>query len=78
VQPLQGLHSAALADLVARSRGLSGLASYTPQAYEPVWSISYKLFGTAHYADEILALNPQIRHPLLCPPGQPLRIVRRD
>lgn len=75
---LQQLHSAALADLQARSRGLTGLASYTPTGWEPAIYISYKLFGSADYADEILALNPQVRHPLLCPPGQPLRIVRRD
>ena len=75
---VQALHSAALADLQARSRKLVRLASYTPQGWEPVWLVSYKLFGTADYADEIMAMNPHIRHPLLCPPGQPLRIVRHD
>jgi prophage DNA circulation protein len=75
---VQALHSAALADLQARSRNLVSLASYTPQAWEPAIYISYKLFGTADYADEIMAMNPQVRHPLLCPPGQPLRIVRHD
>lgn len=75
---MQALHSAALADLQARSRGLVSLSSYTPQGWEPVWLISYKLFGTADYADEIMAMNPQLRHPLLAPPGKPLRIVRHD
>lgn len=75
---LQALHSAALADLQARSRKLVRLTSYTPQGWEPAITISYKLFGTADYADEIMAMNPQIRHPLLCPPGKPLRIVRHD
>ena len=75
---VQALHTAALADLQARSRNLAGLGSYTPQAWESVWAISYKLFGTADYADEIMAMNPQLRHPLLCPPGQLLRVVRHD
>ena len=75
---LQALHTAALADLQARSRELVRLTSYTPQGWEPVWVVSYKLFGSADYADEILAMNPHIRHPLLCPPGKPLRIVRHD
>ncbi len=75
---VQALHSAALGDLQARSRKLVSLASYTPAGWEPVWLISYKLFGTADYADEIMAMNPQVRHPLLCPPGRPLRIVRHD
>lgn len=73
-----GLHTAALADLQARSRDLVRLTSYTPQSWQPVWYISYQLHGTAAYADEILAMNPHIRHPLLVPPGRPLRIVRHD
>ena len=75
---MQALHTAALRDLQARGRNLVRLASYTPQGWEPVWLISYKLFGTSDYADEIMAMNPQVRHPLLCPPGKPLRIVRHD
>ena len=72
------MHSAALGDLQARSQGLVRLTTYTPQGWEPVWLISYKLFGTADYADEILAMNPHIRHPLLVPPGRALRIARHD
>lgn len=75
---MQALHTAALADLQARSRDLVRLTSYTPQGWEPVWYISYKVFGTAAYADEILAMNPHIEHPLLVPPGKPLRLVRHD
>ena len=75
---VQALHTAALADLQARSRDLVRLTSYTPAGWEPVWFISYKLFGTADYADEIMAMNTHIRHPLLVPPGKPLRIVRHD
>lgn len=75
---MQALHTAALADLQVRSRDLVRLTSYTPQGWEPVWYISYKVFGTAAYADEILAMNPHIEHPLLVPPGKPLRLVRHD
>lgn len=75
---MQALHTAALADLQARSRNLTRLTIYTPQAWESVWLISYKIFGTAAYADEILVMNPHIEHPLLAPPGKPLRLVRHD
>ena len=75
---VQALHTAALSDLQARSRNLAALTSYTPAAFESIWAISYRLFGTADYADEIMAMNPAVRHPLLCPPGKPLRIVRHD
>lgn len=73
-----GLQTAALRDLQARSRDLVRLTTHTPQAWTPVWQISFELFGTAAYADEILAMNPHIRNPLLVPPGRPLRIVRHD
>lgn len=75
---MQALHSAALGDLQARSRDLVRLTTYTPQGWEPVHVISFKLFGTADYADEIMAMNPHIRHPLLAPPGRELRIARHD
>jgi prophage DNA circulation protein len=72
------LHMAALKDLQARTRNLVRMTTYTPQAWQPVWWISYRLYGTATYADEILGLNPHIRHPLLVPPGVPLRVMRHD
>lgn len=72
------MHTAALKDLQARTRDLVRLTTYTPTAWQPVWYISYYLFGTAAYADEILGLNPHIKHPLLVPPGVPLRVVRRN
>lgn len=71
------MHTAALADLHERSRDLVRLTTYTPDSWQPVWAISYRLFGTAAYADEILAMNPHIEHPLLVPPGQPLRVMAR-
>ncbi len=75
---LMALDTAALVDLQSRSRDLVRLTTYTPQGWQPVWFVSYRLFGTTAYADEILAMNPHIRHPMLVPPGRPLRIVRHD
>lgn len=75
---MQRMHAAALGDLAARSRDLVRLTTYTPETWQPVWYVSYKLYGTAAYADEIQAMNPHIRHPMLVPPGRPLRIVRHD
>jgi prophage DNA circulation protein len=54
------------------------LTTYTPESWQPVWYVSYRLFGTIAWADEIMAMNPHIRHPLLVPPGKALRIVRHE
>ena len=62
--------------LARTSRDLVRLTTYTPQSWEPAIAISYRLFGTTDYADEIVAMNPHIRHPLLVPPGTPLRILK--
>jgi prophage DNA circulation protein len=75
---MAGLMTAALADLQVRSRDLGRMTSYTPDGWMPVWLVSYKLFGTADFADEILTMNPHITHPLLVPPGKALRIMRHD
>lgn len=73
-----GLMGAALTDLQARSRDLARLTTYTPQATLSIWTISHRLYGTAEWADEIWAMNPHIEHPMLVPPGRPLRVVRHD
>ena len=73
---LRAAHAGALADLQARSADLARLTSYTPQTWQPVWFISYQLYGTVRYADEIMAMNPHIRHPLLVQPGRALRVVK--
>ncbi|MDR3370721.1 DNA circularization N-terminal domain-containing protein [Rhodoferax sp.] len=72
------LLTAGLRDIQERSRDMTRLQSFTPQAWMPVWYVSYRLFGTAAYADEILAMNPHITHPLLVPPGKALRVMRHD
>lgn len=73
-----GLLTAGLRDIQARSRNMARMESFTPEAWMPVWAVSYRIFGTAAYADEILAMNPHITHPLLVPPGKALRIMRHD
>ena len=75
---MAGLQRAALGSLQDRSRDLVRLSSYAPGAFQPVWYVSYSLYGTAAYADEIMALNPHIVHPMLVPPGKPLRVARHD
>jgi prophage DNA circulation protein len=68
--------SACLADLQSRGFDATRMMSWTPQRWMPVWSVSHELYGTAKYADEVLALNPHIQHPLLVPPGRPLKVLR--
>lgn len=70
--------SACLEDIRSRSQDLARLTTYTPTGWTPVWLVSYRLFGTVAYADEIMAMNPHIVHPLLVPPGKPLRVMRHD
>lgn len=77
-EAIAAMHTAALADLQARSRDLVRLSTYTPGVWEPALVISHRLFGTAEWADEILAMNPHIEHPLLAPPGRELRIIRHE
>jgi prophage DNA circulation protein len=74
---MQGLLAGFLADVQVRSRQALRTTRYTPQGWEPVWLVSYKLYGTSQYADEILRLNAQITHPLLCPPGQAIVVIQR-
>lgn len=73
---LLALLTAGLRDIQERSREMARLQSFTPEAWMPVWAVSYRLFGTAAYADEILTMNPHITHPLLVPPGKALRVMR--
>jgi prophage DNA circulation protein len=73
-----GLLTAGLRDVQGRSKDMARQDSFTPTAWMPVWAVSYRLFGTAAYADEILAMNPHIEHPLLVPPGKALRIMRHN
>jgi prophage DNA circulation protein len=78
IDALRRAHTASLADLQARSFDLARLTSYTPQTWQPAIYISWRVYGTPGYADEIMAMNPQIANPLLCAPGVALRLVRHD
>ena len=75
---LRSAHTVSLADLQARSVDLSRMTRYTPQSWQPVVYISHRVYGTAAYADEIMAMNPHIRNPLLCAPGIALKLIRHD
>jgi prophage DNA circulation protein len=68
--------TAGLHDMTARGQQRSRLSAYTPQVCMSVWQLSYVLYGTAEWADEILANNPHIVHPLLVPAGKPVRVVQ--
>jgi prophage DNA circulation protein len=68
--------TASLAEMRSRAGGGSRIDTYTPNGWEPVWQISYRLYGTADFAEEILAMNPHITNPLLVPPGRALTVVR--
>jgi len=70
------LLSAALADLQTRSVNATRLMTWTPQRWMPIWVVSYELYGTTQYADEVMQLNPHITHPLLVPPGRALKVLR--
>lgn len=70
--------TACLADLMQRGANRARLSAYVPQVCMSIWQLSYLLYGTADWADELLANNPHIRHPLLVPAGLPVRVVRHD
>ena len=65
------------ADLQRRGRDQSRVTQWTPRAWMSIWAISYELYGTAKWADEIWEMNAAaIENPLLVPPGKPLRVAR--
>lgn len=72
------LLGASLNDLLSRSRDLARLTTYTPTHTTSIWLVSYELYGTTEWADEIWSMNPGIEHPMLVPPGRELRVVRHD
>lgn len=70
--------TASLADMMGRSANRARLSAYVPQVCMSIWQLSYLLYGTADWADEIKANNPHIVHPLIVPAGLPVRVVRHD
>jgi prophage DNA circulation protein len=82
-QPGANWHDAVLqmlttaqADMMARGADRARLSAYTPRVCMSIWQLSYLLYGTADWADEIMAMNPHIVHPLLVPAGKALRVVQ--
>lgn len=74
---LQELMTAGLADLQTRGRDQARLTTFTPGKTYTIWSLSFELYGTARWADELMEMNPTvIVHPLLVPAGKPLRVVK--
>lgn len=51
---------------------------YTPKAPQPLIYISYLLYGTIAYADELKANNPHITNPLLAPAGVEMVVINHD
>ena len=72
------LLSAGLGDLQARGRDQVRLTTYTPQVWMSIWQVSYLIYGTVRWADEVMTMNPHIEHPMLVPPGQTLRVVMHE
>ena len=72
------LMTAGLEDLQTRGRDQARLSSFTPGSTTNIWSLSYDLYGTADWADELMEMNPHITHPMLVPAGKPLKVVRHD
>lgn len=75
---VMALMSAGLGDLQARGRDQVRLSTYTPEVWMSVWQLSYMVYGTSRWVDEILRMNPHIEHPMLVPPGKLLRLVMHD
>lgn len=82
-QPVSNWHDAMVAmmtacigDLVRRGANRARLSAYVPQVCMSIWQLSYLLYGTADWADEIMSNNPHIQHPLLVPAGLPVRVVQ--
>jgi len=82
-QPGANWHDAVLqmlttaqADMIARGADRARLSAYTPRVCMSIWQLSYLLYGTADWADEIMTMNPHIVHPLLVPAGKAVRVVQ--
>src|SRR5699024_510226 len=64
-------------DVTERGAKLPRLGTATLAATIPALVASYRIYGTADYADEIVSRN-NIRHPGRVPGGVELEIVRHD
>lgn len=74
---LDDLRAALADDVMERGAKLPRLGTTRLPATMPALVASYRLYGTAEYADEIVSRN-NIRHPGRVPGGVALEIVRHD
>ncbi|TCS35801.1 prophage DNA circulation protein [Paucimonas lemoignei] len=76
---LHALRSAMVRDITARGADLAQVSSVTLPASMPAQALSYRLYGSGNYADEIIARNQAaatIMHPLFVPGGTALGVRR--
>gem|GEM_PF-3795313 len=77
---LHDLRSAMVRDITARGADLARLSKITLPGSVPALVLSYKLYGSGAYAEELIGSNQAaatVMHPLFMPGGSPLE-VRRD
>jgi prophage DNA circulation protein len=72
---LRQMHAAMLADLTERSQSYGRLSTYVPSDVQSLTYISYRLYGTTDYDEELWRNNPHVKHPLLVPAGQELMVI---
>jgi prophage DNA circulation protein len=72
---LQKLRSAVHKDLTARGNAYASLTTVSHNATLSALVISYRHFGTATRATEILARNPNLEHPAMIPGGTELEVL---
>ena len=75
---LLAAHRAGLSHVQAQSIDLARLITFTPTTEESIWSISYQMYGTPEFADEVQAMNSHIINPLLVPAGVSLRLIDHE
>jgi prophage DNA circulation protein len=72
---LQGLRSATVKDITARSADLSRVIQYTPKATLPALVVAHQIYGDATKADELITRNRSIRHPGFVPGNRALEVL---
>lgn len=72
---LLAVHHTGLSHVQAQSVDLARLVLMTPASETNVWAVSYDMYGTPDFADEIQAMNAHITNPLLVPAGVELRLI---
>lgn len=76
-QSLQDLQVAVVRDITTRGANLARLSTLVNPGSVPARVLSYRLYGTGEYADEIVSRNQQpgnLLHPLFMPGATPLEV----